>query len=300
MTGLICEKNFYLFDAPSGNNGKSLLLEIVKLYMWQYQDVIDSAIISEPPGRPNRNTGGPKSHMAALSGLRLGVVTEVSSDPIAEQQIRTITGDTFINARDLHQKSKDATFFNQCKVLGLCNELPTMTMTSYMVQRLRVLPAHAKFLDPKDNLSIETYSERDKTHFVQDKTLRERLTAEAAMCWAVQGAVAYFKDGMSKWPGCCEDAMKRFAESNDSLGDFIAAECKCDSGYSYPCKKFHENFISWTQASSMRHGLPKQAIIASMNKRGFRKIRSKKEEHRDKEVYMGIQIKAATFGFNHN
>jgi len=55
MAGLICEKNFYLFDAPSGNNGKSLLMQSSKQYMGQLQNVIDSAVISEPPGQSSNH-----------------------------------------------------------------------------------------------------------------------------------------------------------------------------------------------------------------------------------------------------
>jgi len=76
------------------------------------------------------------------------------------------------------------------------------------------------FWTPTDTLSITSYSADDKTHSVRDKDIKNGLTAEAAMCWTVQGAVRYSKRVCLKWPKCCQDAMTRFTESIDSLGEF--------------------------------------------------------------------------------
>jgi putative DNA primase/helicase len=170
--------------------------------------------------------------LARLAGSRLVTAIEPNFNRhLDEGRIKAMTGGDPITARFLRREF--FTFTPQFTLWMVANDFPRVRGTAEAFwRRVRVLPFDVVIPEAE-----------------RDPGLPEKLRAEWAgiLAWAVQGCVAWLKDGFvdcSKVKG----ASKAWRVAADHLGRFLAEECAVDATASVQALQLHDHYLSWCRA----------------------------------------------------
>lgn len=141
LAGSIREESFYVFTG-SGANGKSKLMELLKLTLGNYYKPMDVRLLTEK--RSNSAAASPE--VADKKGIRACTLDEPNAnDEINTGFMKLFTGGDEITARALYQ---DPVYFKpQFKPFLLCNKLPNIRADDEGTwRRLKVLHFESKFI----------------------------------------------------------------------------------------------------------------------------------------------------------
>ncbi|HLX53279.1 MAG TPA: phage/plasmid primase, P4 family, partial [Aquella sp.] len=141
LAGSIREESFYVFTG-NGANGKSKLMELLKLTLGAYYKPMDVRLLTER--RSNSATASPE--VADKKGIRACTLDEPNAhDEINTGFMKLFTGNDEITARALFQ---DPIYFKpQFKPFLLCNNLPNIRSDDDGTwRRLKVLRFGTKFV----------------------------------------------------------------------------------------------------------------------------------------------------------
>src|SRR5262245_12701433 len=123
-------------------------------------------------------------------------------------------GDT-ITARSLYKAS--VTFPPAFKIMVACNELPKAPDTDPALwERIVVLPVPTTIpvaeRDPAVRLTLRTAPE----------------ARQAVLAWAVEGCLAWQRDGLGKKPTAVEKATQAYRTAMNPIAEFVADMCALD------------------------------------------------------------------------
>src|SRR5262249_14755942 len=119
LTGDVSEKVFFILFG-SGDNGKSLFLELIAKILGDYARTIPAELLMLDP---RRNPNAPSPELAKLNGARFVTASEVESDQfLAEAKIKRMTGRDTITARNNYADPFE--FVPEFKLFLATNHLP--------------------------------------------------------------------------------------------------------------------------------------------------------------------------------
>lgn len=305
-TGLVHEQLFFIFYGPHGSNAKSLLMSTISLVMGKLWVTLKPAVMCDPGVR--KQGGAAESHLAVTRGKRCGYIPELEQGAkLDEQQIKTFTGESRTDARDLYERQCDGAFETTSKVCALCNELPTIRTTPFVLRRVYMMVFLAKFLDPHNPQPMLRFNPDDLTHFKLDKQMEHKLKGhlEAVLLWIIEGARIALTDGVGHMPVACQEALAAALEESDYLQQFIDRKCfvkgqelpdgmiQGQSSYEYPVSRFNEKLYAFVvqlaKDTEQRVSPPtKREAEQLLANKGFYKKKSKSGDYKDKWVFIGL------------
>ncbi len=200
-----------------GANGKSVLVDVLKLVLGDYCEVVQPEILLSAKAPSSAEQASPSTRK--LAGARCVITSE--SKEGAQLDVAVIkrhTGDSQMTARGLFERP--ITFDVTHKLILLTNHPPRADhMDDAVKGRLHVVPFDFCWNRPGT-------TEYDPTLLDADKDLPAKLKAEAegVLLFFVQGAVTYFQEGL-KPPAEVMRFTQGYITSQDTVRRWATEEC---------------------------------------------------------------------------
>lgn len=248
LTGHVREE-VLIFMLGFGANGKSVFANVLSKLMGNYSVSLPSAFLMVSS---NRNGEAATPALAMLAGARLALANEVESGARLSAQIVKVACSTEpIAAR--HMYGGVFSFLPTHKLVIRGNHKPIITDDDDGIwRRIHLLPFERRF-GPEE----------------KDMALEDKLMAEGSgiLYWMVQGAVEYFKRGLTR-TGRVATASLAYRKESDLMAQWIeeeteqAPELDCLQGAAYA------NYVGWCKTQGLREMCKKQ-LTDKLKERGF-------------------------------
>lgn len=245
-----------------GNNGKSLLLDVIKTVLGGY------GITSKPQLLTEQNFGTSNSEeIARLNGKRFCAVEEIKAgDKMDEQIVKSLTSGIGNQvARFLYANSFE--FPVTCKIWMATNYEPVIRGNDKGIWRRIV-----KIPVPTDFTGRE------------DKDLREKLLLEAPQIlgWLVEGYEMYQLEGLEQ-PETIKQATSEYKKEMDITQQWIEECCECKASYFERANVLYDNFRAFCLRRDLRTN---QTVFGRNLGKKYRKYNSG-----EGIVYIGLRLK---------
>lgn len=214
-----------------GGNGKGVTFNTL-LHVWgEYARPVPPELLMQRDGHEEHPT-----ERAQLLGLRLAVASETKRGRgLNESLVKLLTGGDPISARFMRQDYFH--FLPTHKLALLTNYKPVVSGTDRGIwRRLLLMPW---------TVNIPEHE--------QDTSLEERLRAEAAgiLAWAVEGCLAWQRDGLEP-PALVQEASAKYRAQSDVLGRFLTECCLLGSDLSAQSSVLYAAFDAWCKENGER------------------------------------------------
>lgn len=264
LTGLTREHAF-LFAFGPGGNGKSVLVNTLAAVLGDYATTspMDTFMASNNDRHP--------TDLAALRGARLVVASETEAGrALAESRIKALTGGDKISARFMR-----GDFFEYVPVFKLVmvgNHRPSIrNPDDAMRRRLHLLPITFKPPQP-------------------DHDLQERLRAElpGILAWAIEGCLAWQREGLGK-PQLVADATAEYFAEQDMLAQWLTERCEAIPRNEAPSAALYRDWRAWAEGRGEVAGTNK-AFSAALERHHAKKAT------KAGAVFVGIRLRPSDSG----
>ena len=199
ITGSIAEACF-LVHLGTGGNGKSVFMGVLEEVLQSITRVTGFGTFEERQG------GGATPELAALRGARLVMASEGAANKhLDEAMVKRVTGGERMEVRQLYKEP--STYRPAFLIMLATNHRPGIKGGDEGIWR------RVRLVEWNLRLPVEE----------QDRTLTATLVreeAEGILAWAVEGAAAWYREGLGT-PPCVEQATEDFRASSDELAGFL-------------------------------------------------------------------------------
>jgi len=259
-----CREQVMFWLVGDGNDGKSLLLQIV-------QEVIgDYSLTSNPDLLLDKKTQTANlSEVARLRGIRMCVVNELKlGEKLNESAVKDITsGNNKIVARFLY--CNEFEFLPKMKIWIATNYLPIIKGTDKGVWRRQVVIPMTR------NLQDDEVD--------QDLIYKLRTEKNEIFTWLVEGCLLWQKEGL-KLPDCLRNEKEAYKTDMDLVQKWINENCEIGDKYVTKASELFENFKNYCKINN------EYEMSQTLFGRNFGK-KYKKKLYGGITVYEGIRLK---------
>lgn len=202
LTGDVSEKCFFILLGENGNNGKSVLINVLMRLFNDFgmQTPIDTLLSRKP--------GAQSNDLVRMKGARFVSSAEANKNCYFDEAlVKRITGNDPMTARLLYKEH--ITFYPECKIMIATNRVPRFdSADTAFNNRVKLI---------NFNVSIPEAE--------QDKNLADKLYAEldGILSWAVSGCMLWQQEGLGDVPLVDETMVE--IKCNSSIGNFIQTCC---------------------------------------------------------------------------
>lgn len=247
LTGETREEKFIMLYGPAGT-GKSTFLELVKAAAGDYGITLQAEnITAQKFGKTNE-----EYYNAQLVGKRVIVISELlEGERMKEDSIKRLTGADSMVGR--HPGGKPIQFTSHAKLMIGTNNRPRV-VDNAMWRRVKLVPfTHVpQVLDP----SLKPY------------LLDPDGGLPAFLAWAVEGAVAWYMNGL----GACavvDEATDEYKQAEDEIGIFLTEELRAGEGLSVAMSDVHAVYKVWAEDRGLQSPGHINKLMRSLGDRGL-------------------------------
>ena len=265
LTGLTREQIFlYLYG--SGKNGKSTLLNVIKMIMGSalHATITSSAVMDDPRGNKDMQRA-----MLPFVGARAVTITEVGEGArLDEELLKAVTGGDPLKVRRLYQEELEVVPIVKLTMAG--NHKPKITGTDPGIwRRVQLVPFETV---------IQTV----------DKKLGEKLAAEKSgiLNWMLTGLAAYYREGLET-PPQVKAATDAYRADSDVLGQYLDERYAKDANGKTDGGVFYQNYSSWCFEYGYK-AMANNTLATKMKERGFGKGGG-----RERRTWIGLRLRTA-------
>ena len=266
LTGLTREQ-IYLYLYGSGKNGKSTLLNVIKMIMGSalHATITSSAVMEDPRGNKDMQRA-----MLPFVGPRAVTITEVGEGSrLDEELLKAVTGGDPLKVRRLYQEEFEVVPTVKLTMAG--NHKPKITGTDPGIwRRVQLVP-------------FETVVQN------VDKALPEKLAAEKSgiLNWMLAGLAAYYREGLDT-PPQVKAATNAYQADSDVLGQFLDERYVKDDTGQTGGGDFYQSYSSWSFSNGHK-ALSNSSLVTKMKERGYGQGKG-----RERRTWMGLRIRTAS------
>lgn len=224
LTGSTREQVFFFCYGPSGSNGKSTLLNLIRDLLGDYgrHTPTETLMVKQYDNSiPN--------DLARLAGVRMVTAVETNAGrQLDEARIKAITGGEKVTARFMRAEYFE--YIPQFKLWFGANDRPRVRGTdSAMWRRIRVVPFNVQIPEAE-----------------RDDTLPEKLRGEYAgiLAWAVRGCLAWQEKGLSE-PDAVREATAQWYQAADHVKRFLGEEVILDADSITASASLFDRYSEW-------------------------------------------------------
>ena len=214
LEGANREQCYYTFTG-AGGNGKSKLIELMRLTFGDYQTSMSSTVLTR--SRPQAGAANPEL-MVTKCRRFIYMQEPDEKEPINTSIMKQFSGEDIIEARQLYGEQDK--FRIMGKICMMCNTLPPVTsMDEGTWRRIRVVPFESTFLPP-DHPGLLL---KKPNNFPRDPKLDEklRLWREPFLSLLVHiYDTEYIKSGLNPVPEIVLQASNKYKENFDVIAKF--------------------------------------------------------------------------------
>ena len=267
MSDLTKEQCMFILQGD-GNNGKSLLLDVISTVLGEYSITCKPQLLTET-SYANENI----EEVARLRGRRFCVVEETKAgEKLNEQLVKQFTsGIGNVVARYLYANSFE--FQVRCKIWMATNYDPIVRGTDKGIwRRLVKIPVPTDFTNK------------------EDKDLREKLLTEAPQIlgWLYRGFVLYEQEGLEP-PDAIARATLDYKTEMDVVQQWVDECCEVSKDYFERANVLYEDFRMFCIKRDLKTN---QTIFGRNISKKFKKVNSGHGV-----IYLGIRIKTTQSNF---
>ena len=235
MTGIISEQCFWVLYGE-GANGKSTFIEVLLEVFGE-----DYSMSAPPTLFQPRNASQATNDVAALRGMRLVIEPDLQPmTPLNESLVKQLTGGDRLQARYLYAEWFQ--FHPQAKIMMAGNKRPVIRDQSYgMWRRVRLVPFRKRI---KTEDRIRNYSK-----------VLVREEAELILYWAVQGCLAWQRQGELPVIEEIEEATSEYQEELDIFQQFLEEWCEKEEDAWCELRDLHQHWSEWCRQSNVPRSL---------------------------------------------
>jgi P4 family phage/plasmid primase-like protien len=214
------EELFHLFTGV-GSNGKSKLMELMKLVFGDYYATIQTTLLTKE--RPSSNNASPD--IMGLVSKRVIVCSEPEKrSPLNCGFMKLLSGNDTFKGRNLYEP-KEIEFKLTFKMIMLCNDLPEIDSNDNGTwRRVRAIDFPSEFKDDPVPNPMKPYQFKiDK--FLSDKLVRWK---ERCMCLLIHYFKKFMKEGLSKTERI-EEATREYKKNTDIYTEYFTERMEIQS-----------------------------------------------------------------------
>lgn len=248
LTGSTREHRFFVCHG-SGRNGKGTLLGTLQAIMGDYAKGIPTATLLEARSPQHA------SPLARLRGARFVRGAELPVGQVWDEGlVKQLTGGDSITANLMRQDAFD--FVPKFTLIVDGNTKPRIRTTDVaMRSRMTLIPFTASFAGR------------------EDRELPDRLKGEAGaiLRWAIDGAVAWQRDGL-RIPASVDRASRDYLDSEDSLAHFLEDETVAAPGNRVTAAALYSRYRGWAAEQGVAAATAR-AFGGMLSERGIERYR---------------------------
>lgn len=255
-----------LFAYGEGGNGKGTLFRAVHKAIGKYFHPIPSDMLVE------RQNKAHAAQTAQLMGKRLVVADELPPNKAFDvAEVKKLSGGDELAAQFMRENWFSFAPSHTLWLQGN-DKLRVPGMDYGMWRRLRLIPFQTKVLNVDNDLDRKLDAERD-----------------IVLRMAVDGAVAYLRDGLGSCPEV-DEATASYRSDEDAIGQFLA-EC-CDRGAGLYCAKesMRQAIERWWKDEGKLRAPSNATLKSDFAKRGISDTR----RHGAARSWCGVQLNSET------
>lgn len=209
-----------------GANGKSVFVNTLSEVFAGITGHVPQAAVAY---QRSYDPGAPSPYLAALRGVRLAVLSELSDGlRLNEALLKQVTAGDQVTARELHKGP--FTFTPSALMVMATNYKPDVRgQDDGFWRRTRLIPF------------LRAFTGRDRDPALPAKLLGE---AEGIAAWAVRGAVEWYASGLSE-PATVADAVAEYRQQSDLLDGFLPGVLVRDPDGTVLLKEAYTLFQDW-------------------------------------------------------
>lgn len=271
LTGHVRDEILF-FMLGRGANGKSVFANVLRKIMGSYAVILPSESLM--PSRKDANAATPAT--AQLPGARLALANEVESgSKLSGQQVKGLCSTEAIPAR--HLFGSQFSFVPTHKLIVRGNHRPIVTDNDDGIwRRIHLIPFEAQFTAEQKDVGLE-----------------DALIAEAPkiLGWMVQGAVAYFKQGV----GTCQRVQAgsmQYRKDSDLLGQWIEDNTDQAPAFEWIQNDAYANYRAWCIEQGL-NTWSKKSFTAGLAERGHRARQTSTGDRA--RVYLGLKLRTTDY-----
>lgn len=250
LTGRTSEKGFFFAFGPSGDNGKTTLLEAVLHVMGDYGAPVSPQVILSKNGI----SGNAEHDAVQLVGKRYIITDEPETgQQFRMGQIKRLTGGDTMTARYHYKES--FTFAPQLKLWFAANQRPAVPESNDAAwNRIKFIPFDLRVTSDK-----------------KDPKLGEKLRedAPAILAWMVAGCLEWQAHGGLQEPESMREATKDYRADQDSFQEFLDECCEA-SEESTRTMAVLERYRVWSSRQEGVEQLSQRSIGTRLEEHGFK------------------------------
>lgn len=239
LTGSIREQCFVVLYGQ-GDNGKSVLLNIIRALMGDYGKAAPPNVFLE-----KKHGDGIPNDLADLQGARFVVDIETKERiHFNEQRIKAVTGGEPVKARFLNKEFFE--YVPQFKLWIASNHRPTISGTDKGIwRRIRLVPFDAVIPEHKKIKDLDKLIVREELPGILNK--------------ALQGCLAWQKAGKLISPEVVRLTTEEYQKDMDILGQFIEECCELGADYLVMKDDLYQAYRVW--AAGAGHKFPLTSVV---------------------------------------
>jgi len=225
LNGDIPNTNFLMFIGSEGANGKSQLLNLMKLTMGEFGEKVEVSLLT----RKRSDANQANTEKIKLCNKRYAFLSEPEDgEKINIGLLKELTGSEEIIARGLYEKSK--TFIMETKLFLACNELPEIKGEDQALwRRIKVVEFSSKFVDEPDP--------ENKNEFKIDRNLFTKMREDPTWRQTFMNILIEYYNKQIKEPEEVSKYTNKYRENNDKNLEFANTYIK----------KEESGFILWSE-----------------------------------------------------
>ncbi len=268
LTADISEKCFFILWGPGGNNGKTMIINLLRdiLGTGYCVTIAPETLMSKKP------QGSIRTDLQRLKhNYRIGATSETDEKyRFNSSIIKNLTGKDVITARTIY--AKDDEFSIDFKLFIATNPMPDFNLDDKaLMSRVRIIPFMYTVPTP-------------------DTTLPDRLCEEMSgiLNWAIEGCLMWQKERLGAVPGANELPVEVHQESTVKL--FIDECCEVGDNFMATTTALYERYTKFhLEVSDGSSLVSLKAFCSELDTCGFYDV----DHKRDANYRVGIKIKVS-------
>ena len=262
LTGSTREQIMFILFGK-GRNGKSIFVEVISEILGDYSNNMQAKSLMV---KKNDNVN---TDIARLSKARFVTSSEPNEGfSFDEGLIKQLTGGDKVTARFLYAEEFEYT--PKFKIWVSTNHKPIIRGTDDGIwRRLVLIPFDVQIPEEKVDKDLKY------------KLLRE---APAILNWMAEGAYMWMQEGLAM-PEKLKEAVQKYRNEMDTLGQFIEDCCKVDKNSSEKVSNLHQAYKTWSNDN-----LTSTKVLGMKSFSQKMEERFVKESRRDANYFIGIEI----------
>ena len=230
LNGDIPNTNFMMFIGDTGANGKSQLLNLMKLTMGDFGEKVEVTLLT----RKRNNANEANTEKIKLMNKRFAFLSEPEDgEKINIGLLKELTGSEEIVARGLYQEAMS--FVMEAKLFLACNELPEIKgEDTALWRRIRVIDFPSRFVDDP----------KEENEYPIDRTLPSRMREDVSWRQTFMNILLSYYSRHITEPIEVQVNTNQYRSENNEFYNWLEENIVYDANYVLNLKDICESFLN--------------------------------------------------------